>query len=135
MLTGGCQCGAVRYEIAGDMPSTIYVCHCRECQKQTASAFGMSLPVASENFRLTEGSLSHWTRPADSGATVDCAFCPTCGTRVWHASTAAPGQLRVRGGSLDTPLDLGSAVHIWTTRKLDGVSIPDGAKTFPAQPE
>ena len=37
VLTGGCQCGAVRYEIAQE-PLAVYVCHCRECQKQSASA-------------------------------------------------------------------------------------------------
>ena len=45
MRTGGCQCGAVRYAIGG-APLALYVCHCRECQKQSASAFGISLEVA-----------------------------------------------------------------------------------------
>ena len=42
LLTGGCQCGAVRYAISA-APLRLIACHCRECQKQSASAFGMSL--------------------------------------------------------------------------------------------
>ena len=43
-LAGGCQCGAIRYAITAE-PGPIYVCHCRECQKQSASAFGISVSV------------------------------------------------------------------------------------------
>jgi hypothetical protein len=43
-LAGGCQCGAVRYEIRGE-PMSLYVCHCRECQRQSSSAFGISVIV------------------------------------------------------------------------------------------
>ena len=135
MLTGGCQCGAVRYEIDGDMPATFFVCHCTECQKQSASAFGVSVPVREADFRLISGNLSLWQRTADSGNTIECAFCPTCGSRLWHRSSQAPGAPRVRGGTLDVPPDLSAAVHIWTKRKLDGVVIPAGAKSFPGPPE
>jgi hypothetical protein len=135
MMHGGCQCGAVRYEIAGELPETVFVCHCRECQKQSASAFGISVPVGRDTFRLIQGSLSHWHRPADSGATIDCAFCPECGSRVWHCSSNAPQMLRVRGGTFDTPPGISQAVHIWTSRKLDGVAIPAAARQFPGQPE
>ena len=44
MLTGGCQCGAVRYECDA-APRTLYVCHCLECRHQSGSAFGMSLEM------------------------------------------------------------------------------------------
>ncbi len=135
MMQGGCQCGGVRYEIAGDLPETIFVCHCRECQKQSASAFGISVPLNRDTFRLTHGSLSHWSRQAESGATIDCAFCPTCGSRLWHCSSHAPQVLRVRGGTFDAPLDISRAVHIWTSRKLEGVTIPPQATQFPGQPK
>jgi hypothetical protein len=135
MLKGGCQCGAVRYEIDAAMPASIFVCHCTECQKQSASAFGISVPVSNSNFRLLSGTLGVWQRRADSGNMIDCAFCPTCGSRIWHRTTQAPDAVRVRGGSLDAPPDLGTAVHIWTKRKLDGVDIPAGAKSCPGPPE
>ena len=137
-LTGGCQCGGIRYalsEAPPDAPWAVYVCHCTECRKQSASAFGISLIVRDEAFRLTAGSPNVWTRGTDRGNRLDCWFCPDCGTRVWHASTGSPGRRSVKGGTLDDPPDLGAAVHIWTARKLPGVLIPSGAITFPGEPD
>src|SRR5579885_989683 len=126
-VTGGCQCGSVRYEIASP-PVELYVCHCRECRKQSASAFGISAIFRREDFRLTRGSVKSWTRDADSGCRVKCNFCPECGSRVWHEDEAGrEPTISVKGGSLDQPIDLGSASHIWTARKLPGLDIPGSA--------
>jgi hypothetical protein len=132
-LTGGCQCGAVRYEVSAE-PLQVYVCHCRECRKQSASAFGISVIVPARAFTLTQGRVKTWTRPTDSGGTLDCMFCVECGSRIRHAS---PGEdtVSVKGGSLDDPVDLTSAFHIWTTRKLPGVLIPEGARQYDAEPD
>ena len=43
--------------------------------------------------------------------------------------------ISVKGGSVDQPLDLSEAVHIWTTRKLPGVLIPEHAEQFPQEPD
>ena len=61
-VTGGCQCAAVRYEITG-RPVALYVCHCKECRKQSASAFGISLIVRRADFRVTQGSAKRRQRP------------------------------------------------------------------------
>ena len=51
-LTGGCQCGAIRYEIT--QPSiTIYTCHCTDCQRFTSSAFSIGVIVLEETLRLS----------------------------------------------------------------------------------
>lgn len=133
-LTGGCQCGWVRYEILG-RPGTIYVCHCLECRRQSASAFGISVTVRSADLRLVQGAPKRWSRPADSGSRVDCFFCPDCGSRVWHGDPAREAEVSVKGGSLDRPVDLSQAVHIWTCRKLPGVVIPDGAPRHEREPQ
>lgn len=133
-LSGGCQCGRVRYEISGPV-GTVYVCHCRECRRQSASAFGISVTVRSADLRLIQGAPRCWSRPADSGNSVDCHFCPDCGSQLWHGDLARDPEVSVKGGSLDQPVDLESAVHIWTIRKLPGVIIPPGAATFEGEPE
>ena len=131
-LTGGCQCGAVRYEVVAE-PVAIYVCHCRECQRQSASAFGISVIVPAWAFTLTQGDVGTWRRPTDSGGVLDCMFCVVCGSRIRHT---APGEetVSIKGGSLDQPVDLRLASHIWTSRKLPGVIVPDGAAQFPEEP-
>lgn len=132
--SGGCQCGAVRYEVSA-RPLQVYVCHCRECQRQSASAFGISVIVPAQTLRLTEGSPRIWSRPTDSGRTLECAFCPACGTRLWHQGRGAGKTVSIKGGSLDEPVDLREAVHIWTARALPGVVIPDGSVRFPGEPD
>ena len=131
---GGCQCGAVRYEIRGE-PLSLYVCHCRECQKQSTSAFGVSVVIKRADFHITRGEVRVWSRATDSGGTLCCAFCPDCGSRLWHEGIGGTDAISVKGGSLDDPPDLRSACHIWTTRKLPGVVIPEGARQFPGEPD
>src|SRR5689334_19654843 len=122
MLTGRCQCGEVRYE-STEKASALYICHCRECQKQSSSAFGISLYIPRVGFRLTQGIPKYWTRPTDSSGKLKCAFCPTCGSRLWHESESTPETISLKGGSLDEPIDLSKAVHVWVTRKLPGIII------------
>jgi hypothetical protein len=133
MLTGRCQCGQVRYACAGE-PLALYVCHCLECRRQSASAFGMSLEVARAGFRMTQGAPNFWTRDADSGRRVRCAFCANCGSRLWHESEGPSDTLTIKAGSLDQPVDFSRAIHIWTSRKLPGLAIPSDAQQFPQEP-
>ena len=133
-LTGGCQCGAVRYELTG-APRATYVCHCRECQKQSASAFGISVVVRSVDVKLLNGTLQRWSRLTDTGRTLACFFCSTCGTRVWHGDKDQAEAISIKGGSFDVPVDLTDAVHIWTARKVPGVMIPDNARQYAGEPE
>jgi hypothetical protein len=134
MRSGGCQCGQVRYQSAGE-PLALYICHCRECQKQSASAFGLSLEVPRRGFRLIRGEPKFWTRGTDSGRRLKCAFCPNCGSRLWHESESPSANLTIKAGSLDEPVDLSTAIHIWVSRKLPGMAIPAGAKQFSREPE
>ena len=134
MHNGGCQCGALRYESSG-AAINVYVCHCRECQKQSASAFGISVEVPRAGLRVTQGNPKFWSRDTDSGKRLRCAFCPDCGSRLWHESEGPSATVTVKGGSLDSAPDLDGAIHIWTKRKLAGVIIPEGAQQFPEEPD
>ena len=130
---GGCQCGGVRYELTGPLLK-VYVCHCNECRKQSASAFGISAFAPRASLRVTHGSPRWWSRQAESGRVIDCAFCPDCGSRLWHQRAAMADFVTVKAGSLDEPIDISDAVHIWTARKLPGVLIPTSARTHEHEP-
>lgn len=132
--TGGCQCGAVQYESLGTAVA-LYACHCAECRKQSASAFGMSLEVPRAGVRLTRGGVNYWTRMADSGRAVKCAFCGICGSRLWHERDGVEDTVTIKAGSLDQPVDFSEAIHIWTARRLPGVMIPEGAREFSGEPD
>jgi len=131
--SGRCQCGGVRFAVPA-VPLVVYVCHCAECRKQSSSAFGISFTIPRAALRLLQGSPREWSRGTASGHVLDCAFCPDCGSRLWHRSSGHPATLNVKGGCLDEPLDLDTAVHIWTSSKLPGVVIPPGARSFPQEP-
>lgn len=133
-LTGSCQCGGVRY-VLSSAPEAVYVCHCTECRKQSASAFGISVIIRDESFRLTAGTPLVWSRATETGNRMDCWFCPDCGGRVWHVSSGFQGVRSIKGGTLDDPPDLGSAVHIWTASKVAGMIVPHGARSFPGEPD
>jgi len=132
-LLGQCQCGAIAYEAEG-RALAVFVCHCRECQKQSASAFGISVILPRAGFRVTRGKPQFWERTTDRGGRLRGAFCPVCGSRLWHERDAAPDTVSLKGGSLAEPIDLTGAIHIWTKRKLPGVMIPEGAVQYPEEP-
>jgi hypothetical protein len=73
-LEGGCQCGAVRYRLEGE-PRGLAACHCRDCQRQSGSAFALSLDVRNDDFRLLSGELRSFTVRCDSGRVKEFAFC------------------------------------------------------------
>lgn len=130
---GGCQCGQIRY-LASPHPLALYVCHCTECQKQSASAFGISYTTPREQFTVVEGKPQFWSRQTASGYSLECAYCGKCGSRLWHQSTGSTETLSIKGGSLDDPVDVTGAIHIWTSSKLSGIVIPLGALSFEREP-
>jgi hypothetical protein len=115
----------VRYRVDG-APLGLVVCHCTECQRQSGSAFGMSLAVRSGSFRLLSGELKEFTVTCDSGRRKRCTFCPSCGTRIYHQ--VASEALSVKAGTLDDTSGLNPSVHYWTKRKQPWVSVPEGAR-------
>src|SRR5699024_4986454 len=100
MRTGSCQCGHVRYSCASE-PSELYVCHCTNCRAQSASAFGISFIIPSSSFRLTAGGPKFCEWSTDSGSKSKGAFCPDCGSRLWHQDVNMGEFLSIKGGSLE----------------------------------
>ncbi|MGH0035715.1 MAG: GFA family protein [Myxococcota bacterium] len=125
---GGCQCGALRYRIRGE-PRGLAVCHCTECQRQSGSAFGMSLAVGPSDFEILSGRLRTFEVVCDSGRPKTCAFCPECGVRIHHQGP--DGELSIKAGTLDDRSGLRPDAHYWTRRKQAWVEITDGVATSP----
>ena len=130
---GGCTCGALRYEVE-KRPVALIACHCTECQRQSGSAFGMSLVLPKDAFRVTRGEPKTFTRKAQSGRDVHCGFCPDCGTRIYHDPVYLEGTINIKPGTLDDTSWLDPAAHVWTGSKQAWVPIPEGARCFEGQP-
>lgn len=123
---GGCQCGEVRYRLAAE-PRQLTACHCLDCQRQSGSAFGLSLDVPKEGFELLSGRLASFRVRCDSGRSKECAFCPSCGTRIHHSGEWG---VSVKAGTLDDTSQLRPEAHYWTGRKQPWVEIPAGIPSF-----
>ena len=133
-LTGGCQCGKLRYEIT-EAPRLVYSCHCTACQKMTSSAFSMGVVIAEDAFRLTKGEPRLVQRTTDSGRIATRWVCPDCGS--WVSSAARPGAAvrTIRGGTLDDKSWLKPTAHLWTRSKQPWITLPAGDRIFETQPE
>ena len=132
-LNGQCQCGGVRYEITGE-PLGFARCHCTDCQRQSGSAFGLSLYVAPEDVIWT-GDLATWGDVADSGRQVVRHFCPTCGTRMYHEAAEGTDYISIKAGTLEPGHDLIPRAELWTGSALPWVVMLEDVPRWPGQPE
>jgi hypothetical protein len=130
---GGCQCGGVRYRVEGD-PVVVVACHCKECQRQSGSAFGMGVIVQKEQFALLRGTLKQFTRSADSGGQVVCSFCPDCGIRIIHEPSRMAGMVNVRAGTFDDTSWIAPRAQAWTSSKQPWLQLGEGLMSFERQP-
>ena len=99
--TGGCACGAIRYEIAGE-PMAMNDCQCRDCQRKSGTGHGSYLTFPRNGVKQT-GEARLWDIVADSGNVKTRAFCPTCGSPVFMTFAAMPEVFTVHAASLDDP--------------------------------
>ena len=113
---GGCQCGAIRFRLLRT-PIALYACHCMDCQKQSSSAFGLSMWMETDAVEFT-GARPHIYRTCgESGREKVCAFCGACGTRLYHAGVIQGGTiLSMKAGTLDDTSVVSPSCHIWTKR-------------------
>lgn len=116
MFAGSCLCGAIAYEIHGTL-SDFGHCHCRSCRKASGSAFGANAGVDRAAFRLLSGADT--LREFESSPGKFRAFCSRCGSPIYAYLTKSPDVLRVRLGSLDTPLDARARAHTFVSDKAD----------------
>ena len=130
-LTGGCACGAVRYRLAS-APMFVHCCHCRDCQRQTGSAFVLNALIEADRVTLLSGKPEPLRVPTDSGRPHEIHRCPSCKVAVWSVYGGADKLLFVRVGTLDDPAALTPDVHIYVRSKLPWVALPEGVPCFDA---
>ena len=130
-LTGGCYCGALRYEVTGD-PMFQGQCHCRECQYISGGSPNviMGFPVAS--FKYTQGEPKAFRRK-DLESPVTREFCPECGTHIVSKPPGMPAAI-IKVGTLDDPSQFTPQMAIQLLDKQSFHHVPDGVKTFDRMP-
>jgi hypothetical protein len=125
---GGCSCGAVRYRL-GREPLIVHSCHCRNCQRQTGSAFVVNALIERDEVSVSGAEPVAVGVPRDDGTSQRIFRCPACQVAVW-SEYGAPRVVFVRVGTLDEPESLPPDVHIYTRSRLPWVALPPGVPAF-----
>ena len=116
-ITGGCLCGAIRYEVNGE-PVRAANCHCDDCRRATGSSFGTNVFFKEDDVKIVKGTPKRFQHPADSGNTMTKMFCDNCGSQVFGTTSGRPGVMGVRVGSMDDASSVKPTMNVYASRVL-----------------
>lgn len=128
-LTGGCLCGAVRYTSTAESITPPIVCHCRDCQRFTGSAFGALVVVPMESLTIN-GTMKTFVSPGGSGKPISRHFCPECGSSIAEEVANAPGAMILNIGTLDEPKSMTPVREIFCDDALPWLQTTGGMQRF-----
>lgn len=131
-ITGGCLCGAVRFESSAP-PIVTRVCWCRLCQYLGAGSGTVNVCFATAAFTI-RGATSDHQSVAESGNVMHRRFCPFCGTPLFSEAESRPHLVFVRAGSLDDPEVANPAMTIWTSTAPSWACMADDLPRVERQP-
>ena len=121
-IEGGCLCGAVRYTSDAD-PVATAICHCKNCQRQSGSAFSVIIGIPRASFSLQGDPMKSYEDRGESGQPVLRQFCGNCGSPVVSDVAVTPDLLWIKTGTLDDPSQLHPQMHIWTDHQQPWVDV------------
>jgi len=130
MYQGGCLCGSVKYEVRGELGPAFF-CHCSRCRKASGSAFAASALVATKEFVVLQGEEALKSFSVNG---VHRVFCGNCGSPIISRRDAMPKTVRVRLGTLESPLTKGPQAHIFVGSKANWFEIHDDLPQYAELP-
>jgi hypothetical protein len=125
MLTGGCFCGAIRYE-AGGTPFHETLCHCSMCRRSAGAPAVAWFSVPRAELRFLSGTPARFA----SSASAERGFCPSCGTTLTFEAKDLPEEIDITTASLDDPNALPPREHIYTSTRLHWMAGLDALPSF-----
>lgn len=128
-LTGGCACGAVRFEVTAPFQTAGY-CHCHRCQRRSGMTSSLGAMVDAAAFAVVEGAaeLRSWTPPGGRSK----AFCVRCGGHLFSGELGVTETIGVRLGAVDGDPGIRPSWHQWVDSAPDWDPLPDdGLPRFP----
>ena len=113
-LSGGCQCGAVRYTVSGE-PRHVALCHCGDCRKSAGAPMVSWAAFGEDEFSVTQGNPVTFN---SSGAAMR-SFCGKCGSGLFYRNAEfLPGIVDIQSATLDEPQALPPGAHIQVAERL-----------------
>lgn len=131
-ISGGCQCGAVRYECS-EGPMAAGHCQCTNCQKFSGTGHATNMMLPKDAFTVT-GEVTRYEYTADSGNTMTRFFCSKCGSPVYGFGSGNPAGVMIRVGGLDDPSIFEAGFSFFTDSAQDWDHIDPSIKSFPGMP-
>lgn len=131
-ISGGCQCGAVRYQ-TDQAPMFALHCQCTDCKRSSGAGHVTAAAFPAGTVTFT-GAPKAFSSTADSGATVTREFCPECGGRLTFRSTSMPGMIAVTAGSMDDPNAIAPTVAVYNKRHVSWDHLEPGLQVFEVMP-
>lgn len=119
-VTGGCQCGAVRYALSAQ-PGGAHFCHCRMCQRAVGGPFAALAGVTRSQLSWTRGQAAVFS----SSSVADRGFCSACGTPLFFAYKDGD-WISLTIGSLDHPEAHPIEIHYGVESRLPWLQLCDG---------
>ena len=132
LMKGSCRCGSVSY-IADADPVFTGLCHCRNCQKETGSAFSVVIAVPTPALNMT-GKTKVFDSVGDTGKPTHRAFCPECGTSVTHWADILGGLIMINVGTLDDPSRVKPTMQIYCDSAQPWVKLDSDMQSCPKMP-
>jgi len=129
-FTGGCLCGAIRYEASGALHGS-FICHCRMCQRASGAPFAALFYMSAEDIRVTRGQ----PKTYKSSPQVDRDFCGNCGSSLFFDRSNRPGQRAIFVGSLDDPNNFNPDCHLCLSSAVNWLDIRDTIPRYAQKPE
>jgi hypothetical protein len=126
MLTGGCYCGAVRYEVSEE-PFHRTLCHCADCRRIAGAPAVAWFSVTRAGLRYTRGAPAQF----QSSAQVTRSFCAQCGTALSYVHHRWPDEIDITTCSLDEPDAAAPLDHTFTASAVRWLHICDGLPRYP----
>jgi len=127
-----CACGALELSCEGD-PVRSSLCHCKDCQRRTGSAFSVAVFYPRDAV-TPRGTSKTFSRPSLAGPAVTFHFCPECGSNVWWAPARMPERIGVALGAFADPGFAPPEQSVWTRDKHAWVTLPPDMPAFDIQP-
>lgn len=131
--SGGCLCGAVRYDAVGE-PRMSGHCYCADCRKASGSGFIPFMGFASSAVRFS-GATLQFRSPAFRGGEAVRNFCPVCGALVFGGVVGTDEAHTIYAGSLDDPSGFHPTIALFTRDRPAWAPIPPGLTAFETMPD
>jgi hypothetical protein len=131
-IEGGCLCGKVRYSADAE-PAFVGVCHCKNCQKASGTAFAIVVGLPKPTLNV-QGTLKTFTGQGDSGKATYRRFCPDCGSGLIDEAEVVPDVTMILAGTLDDASGVTPTTEIFCDSAQPWVNLSGERQRFAKMP-